>query len=329
MLPSTQGQDIRRLIMAPLLTLAMACTLLLLAHAGIKVPVPGAFLLTAIVLATYFGGALAGYLSAAAGLAMHPLLLSEPALVFMPDRPSRLAAVAVLALIVPVLTVYARNRIARRLANERTMRERAEAANRELLLLRAELMRHAQELERLATTDDLTGLCNRRHFLALAEDARRHHAFEGRPLSLMIFDIDLFKSINDRFGHDTGDAVIRHVADICRGEVSGSEILARVGGEEFVLLLPETTGERAMVRAEAMRQRLETTSFELQGAKVRVTVSIGVSEAAAANEDIGDLMKRADQALYQAKRDGRNRVRRARPAASSSGNGIAAASVAA
>ena len=82
------------------------------------------------------------------------------------------------------------------------MRERAEAANRELLMLRTELVRHAEKLERLATTDDLTGLCNRRHFLALAEEEWRRHAREQRPMALLIFDIDVFKSVNDRFGHD-------------------------------------------------------------------------------------------------------------------------------
>jgi diguanylate cyclase (GGDEF)-like protein len=327
MLLSNRGREIRRLIAPPLLTLAMAGALLLLARAGIKVPVPGAFLLTAVVLATYFSGVVAGYLSAAAGLAVHPLLLSEPALVFMPDRPSRLLAVAVLALIVPVLVIPLRTRIARRLKNERTMRERAEAANRELLTLRAELVRHSQELERLATTDDLTGLCNRRHFLVRAEEALRLR--NGRQLALMVFDIDLFKSVNDRFGHDGGDAVIRHVADIWCSETGKSEILARVGGEEFVLLLQGTTGEQAAIRAEAMRQRLETNPFEIDGASIRVTVSVGVSEASAETTWIGDLMKRADQALYQAKRDGRNRVRRARPAPSQSGDRIATSSAAA
>jgi diguanylate cyclase (GGDEF)-like protein len=317
----------RRLIAAPLLTLAMAGVLLLLARIGFKIPVPGAFLLVAIVLATYFGGAVAGYLSAAAGLAMHPLLLLEPALVFMPDRPSRLMSLAVLALIIPVLTICLRNRIARRLANERTMRERAEATNRELLTLRAELVRHAQELERLATTDDLTGLCNRRHFLVRGEEALRLR--DGRPLALMLFDIDLFKSVNDRFGHGGGDAVIRHVADICCSEAGKSEILARVGGEEFVLLLPDSTGEQAAIRAEALRQHLETMPFEIDGASIRVTVSVGVSEATTETTSIGDLMKRADQALYQAKRDGRNRVRRARPAPARSGDRIAAPSAAA
>jgi len=89
----------------------------------------------------------------------------------------------------------------------------------------------------------------------------------------------------------------------------GSGILARVGGEEFVLLLPETTGGQALAFADEIRQRLEATPFEVDGAHIRVTISIGVSEAAPETDNIGALMKRADQALYQAKRDGRNCVR--------------------
>jgi two-component system, cell cycle response regulator len=106
-----------------------------------------------------------------------------------------------------------------------------------------------------------------------------------------------------------GDAVLRHVADICRDEMHGFDLLARIGGEEFVLLLPHTTGEQAVALAERLRQRLETAPFVVN---VSVTASIGVAATDAQVECIGDLMKRADQALYQAKRDGRNRVRLAR-----------------
>lgn len=191
-------------------------------------------------------------------------------------------------------------------------------------------MRHAEELERLATTDDLTGLCNRRHFLALAEDERRRHAHKYKPLALLILDIDVFKSINDRFGHDVGDAVICHVANVCREELRGFDILARIGGEEFVTLLPDTTGEQAVMLAERVRQRLEASAFVVDGADVRVTASIGVSEGGAQSECIGDLMKRADQALYQAKREGRNRVRLARrPSQRFTDDAIAAPAVAA
>jgi diguanylate cyclase (GGDEF)-like protein len=329
MKPWYRRRAIWRLVAGPLLTAATACTLLSLARSGIRVPAPGGFILGAIFVASYMGGAPAGYLSAALGIGFGSALLTEPGLLFVPEPEFRLLLLVGCGLILPLVVSQLRNRSTRHLESERAMRERAEAANRELLTLRAELVRHAQELERLATLDDLTGLCNRRHFLALAEDERSRHAREQRPMAVLIFDIDLFKSVNDRFGHDAGDAVIRHVADVCRGEIGESDILARFGGEEFVLLLPESTGEQAAARADAMRQRLEATAFEVDGVKVRVTVSIGVAEAATQTECIGDLMKRADQALYQAKRDGRNRVRSARRASPESRDQIAAASAAA
>jgi diguanylate cyclase (GGDEF)-like protein len=309
MKPSHRRHAVWRLILGPSLTLATAGALLAAARCGIHIPAPGAFVLGTIFLASYFGGAAAGYLSAVIGIGCNVLLLNEPPLAYIPDPPLRVTVLGVLALIVPILTVNWRKHSVRRLASERGMRERAEAANRELLALRAQLVRHAQELERLATTDDLTGLCNRRHFLALAADALRRNAREQRPLALLIFDIDLFKSINDRFGHDAGDAVIRQVAEVCRGGMHGSDILARFGGEEFVLLLPDTTGEQAAKLAEQMRQLLEATPFVVDGTDIAVTVSIGGANADAASECVGDVMKRADQALYQAKREGRNRVR--------------------
>jgi diguanylate cyclase (GGDEF)-like protein len=328
MQPSDRRRNIRHIVAGPILTFAIAGGLLLLARAGISIPVPGAFFVATIVLATYFGGALAGYLSAAVTIAVHPTLLSEPRLTVMPDRDLRLQLMAVVVLIVPILTIYLRNRVRRGLDAERTMRERAEAANRELLTLRAELVRHAQELERLATTDDLTGLCNRRHFLARADAELHRHMRERQPLALALFDIDHFKSVNDRFGHDVGDAVIRHVAAVCRSTVYESDILARFGGEEFVLLLPQTTGEDAVARAEVMRRRLEASPFDVDGAEVRVTISVGIAEASAASPRIGDLMKRADQALYRAKHDGRNLVQRADEAPSRP-RGLPAASAAA
>jgi diguanylate cyclase (GGDEF)-like protein len=315
MKPSYRRRALWRLAFGPLLTLATAGLLLVIARAGVQVPVPGVIMLVTVCLSAYVGGALPGYLSAAIGVNCGLAFLSAPDLLFTPDREFRQQLTVAIGLIAPAVVVFLRTRLAGALERERALRERAEAANHELRTLRAELVRHAQKLERLATIDDLTGLYNRRHFLALAEDERCRHALEQSPMAILIFDIDLFKSVNDRFGHDAGDAVIRHVADVCRNEVSRSDILARIGGEEFALLLPATTAEQAVARADAMRQRLEATPFEVDGAKVRVTVSIGVAEAAPPTDSIGDLMKRADQALYQAKRDGRNRVkfRRASP----------------
>src|SRR5262245_61158732 len=204
-----------RMAVGPLLTLAAAAALLSFARYGVQVPTPGAFMLGTILLSSYLGGAAAGYLSVLIGIGCGYVLLTDPALTFTPGNEFRLQLLVGAALGLPLLVSLLRHRSSRHLETERTMRERAEAANRELLILRSELERHAQELERLATTDDLTGLCNRRHFLALAEAERRRLLHEQRPLALLIFDIDHFKSVNDRFGHDAGDAVIRHVADVC------------------------------------------------------------------------------------------------------------------
>src|SRR5262245_39277190 len=303
-----------RVVAGPLLALATANVLLLLAHHGIYMAWPGAFLLASIFIASYLGGAGAGYLSVVIALGYALVLLPEPGefASFAQDRTARWIFLLAFGLAVPVLVTRSQARARERLEHERATRERVEAANRELLVLRADLVRHAQELERLATTDDLTGLYNRRHFLALAEDERRLHERGHQPLALMLLDIDFFKSINDRFGHDVGDAMIRHVADICRDEMRGFDLLARIGGEEFVLLLPHTTSEQAMVLAERLRDRLETSPLVTHLGEVGVTASIGVAATDAQVEHIADLMKRADQALYQAKRDGRNRVRLAR-----------------
>lgn len=172
-----------------------------------------------------------------------------------------------------------------------------------------DLVRHAEALERLATTDEMTGIWNRRHFLALAEGAWARFRDERAPLALLILDLDVFKSINDRFGHNVGDAVIEHVAGICRDAKRDADILARFGGEEFVLLLPDTHGHAAVVFAEELRRRIEAEPLAIEGDSLRITTSIGVTEADDSMACVGDLMKRADQALYDAKRDGRNRVR--------------------
>jgi diguanylate cyclase (GGDEF)-like protein len=182
-----------------------------------------------------------------------------------------------------------------------------------------DLVRHAEKLERLATTDEMTGICNRRHFLTLAETEWRRFQQDGEPFALLILDVDLFKSINDRFGHNVGDAVIKSVAAICHDEKREADILARIGGEEFVLLLPRTRRNEAVGFAEKLRQRVEAAPFVNDEESLRLTISIGVAEAEANMAGISDVMKCADQALYDAKRGGRNRVEsRQRQAAAAS-----------
>jgi diguanylate cyclase (GGDEF)-like protein len=169
-----------------------------------------------------------------------------------------------------------------------------------------DIVRAAQEMERLATIDGMTGIYNRRHFLTLADRewdrARRY----GRPLSFLMIDIDYFKAINDRFGHEIGDRAIVHVAHLAGGCKRSSDVLARIGGEEFALLLPET--EIAQAEAVAERLRCEVAQSPLADVAHSATVSIGVATADDDMAGISDLMKKADQALYAAKRNGRNRV---------------------
>jgi diguanylate cyclase (GGDEF)-like protein len=171
-----------------------------------------------------------------------------------------------------------------------------------------DLVRRADEWEDLASVDGLTGLFNRRHFLELAESEWSRFDRYDRPLSLMMIDIDRFKAINDRFGHDVGDRVIEHVAALCREGKRASDTVARIGGEEFVMLLPETPLDSAHLVAERLRRRIADTPLLDAAARVALTASIGVAEADGRTGDIAALMKRADEALYQAKHAGRDRV---------------------
>ena len=171
-----------------------------------------------------------------------------------------------------------------------------------------DLVRQAEQLRLLANIDGMTGAANRRYFVERAEAEWRRFARYRQPLSLLALDIDLFKSINDRFGHDVGDEVIRAVAGACTESVRDCDVLGRMGGEEFAVLLPHSDLEHARIVAERIRQQVEQMRVCSGGQEVSATVSIGVAQAEAGMTDIGTLLKRADQALYAAKRSGRNCV---------------------
>jgi two-component system, cell cycle response regulator len=162
----------------------------------------------------------------------------------------------------------------------------------------------------MAITDALTGLHNRRymesHLATLAEQA----ATRAKPLALMMLDIDYFKSINDNHGHDAGDDVLREFAVRIRKSIRGIDLACRYGGEEFVIVMPETDLHVAGMVAERLRRSIAGEPFAIEkGAKkLEVTISIGISTLETKGEDIADVLKRADQALYRAKNDGRNRV---------------------
>jgi two-component system cell cycle response regulator len=132
----------------------------------------------------------------------------------------------------------------------------------------------------------------------------------GRPVSILLLDIDRFKSVNDSHGHDAGDAVLREFANRIRAHTRGIDVVARYGGEEVVVLVPDTPLEGARAVAERIREQVEGTPFAIdRGAQaVTVTVSIGVAAREAGDGSGGDILKRADLALYRAKEAGRNRV---------------------
>ncbi|AUC96918.1 GGDEF domain-containing protein [Bradyrhizobium sp. SK17] len=171
-----------------------------------------------------------------------------------------------------------------------------------------DLVRNARQLEVLATTDPLTGLFNRRQFLTMTDAEWSRFQRYYRSLSVLMVDIDHFKSVNDRFGHAVGDEAIRAVADVCVRGKRKSDIVGRVGGEEFAVLLPETTLSRARTVAERIRKRVEGLTLTAEGRPVQLTVSVGVAEAITSMPGVDALMKAADAALYQAKEGGRNRT---------------------
>lgn len=173
-----------------------------------------------------------------------------------------------------------------------------------------ERRRVEQELARLAQTDPLTGLANRRHFMAQAEEElSRTHRYGG-PLSVLMVDIDHFKRVNDTYGHKTGDLVLRKFADLSRHMLRDIDTIGRIGGEEFAILLPETDGSRGREVAERLRSALAEAELPVeQGLPLRFTVSIGIASLAGPGVNIDTLLNQADQALYEAKHAGRNRVR--------------------
>lgn len=166
-----------------------------------------------------------------------------------------------------------------------------------------------EEIYQLATHDALTELCNRRHFTELADKEIARAIRHQRPLSLCILDVDLFKPINDRHGHIRGDEVLRQVAAVLRRHARSEDVAARIGGEEFALLLPECTAADAALLADRLREAIAITTFAPGGEAQQVTVSIGVAALSPARDTRPKLMAAADAALYRAKSEGRNRVR--------------------
>lgn len=164
-----------------------------------------------------------------------------------------------------------------------------------------------QQISQMAVTDSLTGIYNRRYFFEIAEKEFRESIRYKRPLSVVIFDLDHFKKVNDTFGHARGDEILRAVVQRCAASVRHPDTIGRYGGEEFVILLPETDGEQGLNLIERLRHELASTPVETDTAPAFVTASFGIASLAPDVTDLLTLLNRADRALYYAKQTGRNR----------------------
>ena len=172
-----------------------------------------------------------------------------------------------------------------------------------------ELQLKQRELERLTRQDGLTGLFNRNTFVELSTNELKRAKRQGSATTILLLDLDHFKRINDTWGHPAGDAVLRHVAQTMVNSVRSTDLVGRLGGEEFIVLLPHTTAEASRKIAEKIRQRLEVSDIRWEGKRIAVTASIGLSGTTAEeSREFDSLYTEADKALYLAKQRGRNRV---------------------
>lgn len=229
-------------------------------------------------------------------------------LVLTGTPPGQLPGLLMLLGLPAVIGFISANRLQRAQRQEFVVRTRLRQTN---AALQAEVARSAElqaELLRQATTDPLTGLPNRREFdRCFARDAARADR-EGSPLAVAVFDLDHFKSINDGYGHGTGDDVLRHVAQLARHCFRSVDSVGRIGGEEFAVLLPGASGQDAVAVAQRFVDRLGGTPVELSGFRRHVTATVGVAERQPGENTLDAVLRRADAALYEGKHSGRNRV---------------------
>ncbi len=175
-----------------------------------------------------------------------------------------------------------------------------------------------------AFRDPLTRLYNRRYVFNVFGNALKQYRRYADPFSLIMIDADHFKRINDRYGHSAGDVALRAIADACNSSVRDSDVVGRFGGEEFIILLPHTAAAEAALVAERIRRTMLRDGCYWQGQKLDITLSLGVAEAGPSTDTLDELIKAADQALYAAKKSGRNRTLIAEVAQQPERNSLAA-----
>ncbi|HJV64890.1 MAG TPA: diguanylate cyclase [Geomonas sp.] len=182
-----------------------------------------------------------------------------------------------------------------------------------------EYVMYEYKLVELSRLDPMTKLLNRSHLdLVLQEELDRARRYD-KALSVVMIDIDFFKSVNDTYGHVRGDQVIMKIASLLKDTVRRIDVVGRYGGEEFCCVLPETTAENACLLAERLREVVADTELEVEGERLRITISLGVAEQGPDCQTLDKLIQLADDALYASKRNGRNRVTLAGEAAPAAG----------
>jgi diguanylate cyclase (GGDEF)-like protein len=192
---------------------------------------------------------------------------------------------------------------------EQALRNLARNLEQEVEERTATLREQTKTLEHMAVTDPLTKILNRRRFFELADLELERATRFGHPLALVVIDADHFKNINDTFGHPIGDQVLVSLAQLCQRNIRNIDIFGRYGGEEFILLLPETECTEAFEIAERLRKIVATTVQEIEGNKISLTLSMGISYSDSVQKpSLSSLVSWADQALYQSKQSGRNMV---------------------
>jgi diguanylate cyclase (GGDEF)-like protein len=169
--------------------------------------------------------------------------------------------------------------------------------------------KHQQlHFKKLAQHDSLTGISNRHHFFGLAENALDQCQKSQQEASVMILDLDNFKTINDSFGHAAGDHILQKTADACKEHLRTNDIFGRIGGEEFAVLMPACNAETATALAEKCRAAVEAIAAEVNGARLHVSASFGITVTSKSGYALRQMVANADHALYKAKNQGRNRV---------------------
>ncbi|WP_228289181.1 GGDEF domain-containing protein [Marinobacter salinisoli] len=175
------------------------------------------------------------------------------------------------------------------------------------LKARNELVKQADSLERAARTDELTGISNRRDMQSRLQTEFSRYQRTGHHFSIALIDLDLFKNINDSAGHDAGDEVLKQFTDLAQSVIRQSDVIARWGGEEFLILLPDTSLLQALALAERLRSEVSSHNFEFRDTPLPVTISAGVCSIAKSGT-LDELLRQADAHLYNAKETGRNRI---------------------